>query len=74
MVWLDGAQFLDDDFDGFDDVFCFVFEFNEVGSIFSSLFSDLCFLFVEDVQLNLFVFNILSELFNLGTEGLDFLG
>lgn len=39
-----------------------------------SLFSEFSFLFVKDVELDFFVFNVLLELSNLLTEGGDFLG
>jgi hypothetical protein len=39
-----------------------------------SLLGEFSFLFVEDVELDFFVFNVLLELSNLLAEGGDFLG
>jgi hypothetical protein len=46
---LDAGEFLDDDFNSLNDSFGFVLELDEFFSVFSSLFSEGGFLFVQDV-------------------------
>lgn len=72
LVWLDGAELGDDDFNSIDDSFSLNFELLEFLSILSSLFSEISFLFVEDVKLDDLVLEVGLEFSDLLGEGGDF--